>query len=85
MALGNTLNILRPPGVATTPVQTGWNEDLVKNMHNVLGEMSQQITSQIFGGLPEGTSRPAIVKSNVFWLDITSATAPIVKLFDGTD
>ncbi len=45
MVLGNTLNILRPPGKATVPVQTGWNEDLVKNMHEVLGRMSQQISA----------------------------------------
>ena len=85
MVLGNTLSILRPPDHSTPPIQTGWNAALVRNMHMVLGDLAQQITSQVFGGLPEGTSRPASVKANVFWLDITSATAPVVKLFDGTD
>ncbi len=38
-----------------------------------------------FGGLPEGTSRPSIVAAGSFWLDTTTATAPIVKLYDGSD
>ena len=38
-----------------------------------------------FGGFAEGTSRPSIVAANTMWLDTTTATAPIVKLFDGTD
>ncbi len=45
MALGSTLNILRPPDRATIPVQTGWNEALVKNMHDVLGRLQQQINT----------------------------------------
>ncbi len=38
-----------------------------------------------FGGFPEGTSRPSIVAAGSMWLDTTTATAPIVKLYDGTD
>ena len=83
--LGNTLPILRPPDRSTPAIQTGWNEDLIRNMHDVLGRLSQQLTAQTFGGLPTGSSRPASVKANVFWLDNTTAAAPIVKLFDGTD
>ncbi len=45
MVLGNTLNILRPPEQATRPVQTKWNEDLVKNMHDVLGRLQQQVSA----------------------------------------
>ncbi len=45
MVLGNTLNILRPPERSTPPIQTSWNDDLVKNMHDVLGRISQQITA----------------------------------------
>lgn len=85
MVLGNTLNILRPPEQATMSVQTGWNEDLVKNMHKVLGELAQQITALVFGGFPQGTSRPASVVANGLWLDITTPTDPILKMFDGTD
>ena len=48
--LGNTLSILRPPDRSTPPIQTQWNEDLVKNMHNVLGEMAQQIAAQQITG-----------------------------------
>lgn len=83
--LGNTLPILRPPDRSTPAIQTGWNEDLIRNMHDVLGRLSQQLTAQTFGGLPTGSSRPASVKANVFWLDNTTAAAPIVKLYDGTD
>ena len=32
-----------------------------------------------------GTSRPASAVSGTFWLDTTSATAPILKFFDGSD
>ncbi len=38
-----------------------------------------------FGGFPEGTSRPSIVAADSFWLDTTTATAPIIKMYDGTD
>ena len=32
-----------------------------------------------------GSSRPASAVSGTFWLDTTTATAPILKFFDGTD
>lgn len=32
-----------------------------------------------------GSSRPASAVSGTFWLDTTSATAPILKFFDGSD
>ena len=32
-----------------------------------------------------GSSRPSSAVSGTFWLDTTSATAPILKFFDGTD
>ncbi len=38
-----------------------------------------------FGGFPEGTSRPTIVAAGSNWLDTTTATAPIIKHYDGSD
>ena len=32
-----------------------------------------------------GTSRPASAVNGTFWLDTTTASAPILKFFDGTD
>ncbi len=38
-----------------------------------------------FGGFPQGSARPSIVAAGSFWLDTTAATAPILKIYDGTD
>ncbi len=38
-----------------------------------------------FGGFPQASSRPSIVAAGSFWLDTTTATAPIIKLYDGSD
>ncbi len=38
-----------------------------------------------FGGFPEGTSRPSIVAAGSMWMDTTTATDPILKLYDGSD
>ncbi len=38
-----------------------------------------------FGGFAEGTSRPSIVAAGSMWLDTTAATAPIIKMYDGSD
>jgi hypothetical protein len=38
-----------------------------------------------FGGLPSGTSRPSYLTAGRFWMDTTSATAPVIKLYDGSD
>ena len=32
-----------------------------------------------------GTSRPSYIDAGMFWLDYTTATAPILKFYDGTD
>ena len=71
MGLGNTLNILRPPDRSTPPIQTGWNEDLVKNLHNVLGEMSQQITAT-------SSVSTASLTSFDTKADLEAATVPLV-------
>ncbi len=63
--------------------------DIAENMapSNVNNAMRDIMASAAlsFGGFPEGTSRPSIVAAGSMWLDTTSATAPVVKLFDGTD
>ena len=38
-----------------------------------------------FGGFPEGSARPSIVAAGSFWLDTTTAAAPVLKLYDGSD
>ena len=38
-----------------------------------------------FGAFPSGSSRPAYLTANRVWLDTTSATAPVLKMYDGTD
>ncbi len=38
-----------------------------------------------FGGFPQGSARPSIVAAGSFWLDTTTATAPVIKFYDGSD
>jgi hypothetical protein len=54
------------------------------NVNNALRDIMASAALS-FGGLPEGTSRPSIVAAGSNWLDTTTATAPIVKHYDGTD
>ena len=38
-----------------------------------------------WGGMHSGTSRPSGVQTNRFWLNTTTAAAPIITWYDGTD
>ncbi len=38
-----TLGLLRPPERATPAIQTGWNEDLIRNLQLSLNELTQQV------------------------------------------
>ncbi len=86
MVLGNTLNILRPPARAIIPVQTRWNEDLVKNMHDVLGRMSQQISTITVAKAGTDTiADSATTEAVTFSTDSTSINYSVALAADGNE
>ena len=54
------------------------------NTNNLIRDLAATIAKG-WGGMYEGTSRPAAVQTGHFWRDITASTVPIIKLYDGTD
>jgi hypothetical protein len=55
------------------------------NVNNALREvMAAAVRSSGLPGL-DGTARPSGVQAGQWWLDTTTATAPIIKYYDGTD
>ena len=42
----NTLAIVRPPSRVTPSIQAAWNRELVRNLHDLLGQLSQQMKEE---------------------------------------
>jgi len=74
-------NITVTGDAAAIDIDEGMAPGLVNNAMRAI--MSAAVKS--WGGMHAGTSRPADVQANRFWLNTTSATAPVVTWYDGTD
>lgn len=86
MGLGNTLQILRPPERSTPAIQTVWNDELIKNMHDVLSRMSQQITAVTISRAGVATIDDAETTQAVaFTTDYLDTNYSVALATDGTD
>lgn len=56
----------------------------LKNMNNAVRSL-MAACNLAFGALPSDTARPSYLAAGKLWRDTTTATAPIVKYYDGTD
>lgn len=53
-------------------------------INNITRSLAAAI-ARAWGGMYSGSSRPASVQTGAFWLDTTTALAPVLKWYDGTD
>jgi len=74
-------NITITGDAAAIDIDEGMLAGLVNNALRSI--MSGAVVS--WGGMHSGTSRPAAVQTNRFWLNTTTAAAPIITWYDGTD
>ena len=69
-------------GTGAIDIAEGW---AAANVNNALREvMAAAVRSAGLPGL-SGTSRPAGTQAGQFWFDTTTATAPLLMFYDGTD